>query len=619
MSPDDVVNHLMPYAPPDRSGYYQDDHVQLIQCVTWNTAPSKKEPAPFYDAEASIYGASWARIDNREELAGKLGMDTAAMARMCDTELICRCYRKWEAHCVDHLVGDFVFVLYDQKKRTIFCGRDHMGVKPFYYHLSDDRLICATSLAPLIHVKDLTLNIREKWIVDYLTRLSMSFDETPYREIRKLPPAHTLTVTPEKHVLKQYFELSAEPELKLKDSREYVDAYREQLERAVKCRLNTTFPIGTELSGGIDSSTITAYAAKFMESSLNRLHAFAFANSELEPQYILSVSQAYGLPHTHVVTGRQRKMEKIYKRSLDILGYPVEHGNATHHEPFYRLAQTFDIRTLLSGFGGDEFGTTIHGYLIPMEIILNRRYRDLYSLLPGNALFRFLRLAKLGLRKIKSQNFSRPEYNLSFLAAWNERWPNQIVRPDVAEKYQLKARYFETARFDAGYTDLKKFTLEKRWMPFVPTRMENCTLMAAARKIDYRWPLLDVRLIKLWLSIPSKENYYRGMGRYLHRRAIEGIVPDIVTWKKSKNMGDMVNSDLRSYTAMETDFLSDIHSELTKLIDVYKLNEQIMEMDRSTFKNGEGQTFQLKRNVEAVKHIDLWLKWFFAKLQKFKI
>ena len=486
LSPDGVVNQLMPYATPDRKGHYQDDHVQLIQCVTWNTAPSKKEPAPFYDAEASIYGASWARIDNREELASKLGMDTAAMERMCDTELICRCYRRWEKHCVDHLVGDFVFVLYDQKKRNIFCGRDHMGVKPFYYHLSDDRFICATSLAPLIHVKDLTLNIREKWIVDYLTHLSMSFDETPYREIRKLPPAHTLTVTPEKHVLKQYFELSSEPELKLKDSREYVDAYREQLERAIKCRLNTTFPIGTELSGGIDSSTITAYAAKFMESSLNRLHAFAFANSELEPQYILSVSQAYGLPYTHVVTGRQQEMEKIYKRSLDILGYPVEHGNATHHEPFYRLAQTFDIRTLLSGFGGDEFGTTIHGNMIPMEIILNRRYRDLYSLLPGNALFRFLRLAKLGLRKIKSHNFSQPEYNPRFLTAWNERWPNQIVRPDVAEKYQLKARYFETARFDAGYTDLKKFTLEKRWMPFVPTRMENCTLMAAARKIDYR-------------------------------------------------------------------------------------------------------------------------------------
>ena len=71
------------------------------------------------------------------------------------------------------------------------------------------------------------------------------------------------------------------------------------------------------------------------------------------------------------------------------------------------------------------------------------------------------------------------------------------------EKYDLKQRYFDLARFDAGYTDLKRFTLENRWAPFVPTRMENCTLMAAARKIEYRWPLLDVRLVKLFLGIPS--------------------------------------------------------------------------------------------------------------------
>jgi len=272
----------------------------------------------------------------------------------------------------------------------------------------------STSLSALMGLKSVPVKIREQWMVDYLTHLSMSFDQTPYEGIYKLPPAHTLTVTPEKHHLRQYFTLSAEPELKLKDSREYVDAYREQLETAIKCRLNTTYPLGSELSGGIDSSTITAYGAKFFEQPLTNFHTFAFANSELEPQHILAVSQAYGLPYNHVFTGRRLNREGLVERSLKILGYPVEHGSATFHEPFYQLA----------------------------------------------------------------------------------------------EKYNLKQRYFDTARFDAGYTDLKRFTLEKRWMPFVPTRMENCILMAAARKIEYRWPLLDIRLVKLFLSIPSEENYY---------------------------------------------------------------------------------------------------------------
>ena len=85
---------------------------------------------------------------------------------------------------------------------------------------------------------------------------------------------------------------------------------------------------------------------------------FAFANLEMEPQYIFAVSQAFGLPHTHVVAGAHLDQDELLDRSLKVLGYPVEHDSATHHEPFYRLAETFNIRTLLSGFGGDEFGTT---------------------------------------------------------------------------------------------------------------------------------------------------------------------------------------------------------------------------------------------------------------------
>jgi len=603
-----VIQDLMPFGTPDKSGAIKKGRVLLVQCINWNTAPSVLEPAPFHDEQTKISIASWARIDNRDELAHKLDISRAETDRICDSELILKCYLKWQEDCVDHLVGDFVFVIYDEKQQKVFCGRDHMGVRPFYYFLSDERFFCATSLGALIHVKGLPVRISTKWMVDYLTHLSMSFDRTPYEGIYKLPPAHTLTVTPEKHHLRQYFTLSAEPELKLKDSREYVNAYREQLETAIKCRMSTSYALGSELSGGIDSSTITAYGAKYFEQPLTNFHTFAFANLELEPQYIMAVSQAYGLPYNHVIAGRQHGQDDMVERSLKILGYPVEHGSATFHEPFYQLAEKFNIRTLLSGFGGDEFGTTIHGYMVPMEMILKRRYRDLFNVLSGNALFRFLRLVKLELRKIKSHNFSRPEYTPRFLAAWNKRWPHQIVRQDVVEKYNLKERYFDTARFDAGYTDLKEFTLEKRWAPFVPTRMENCTLMAAARKIEYRWPLLDVRLVRLFLSIPSEENYFRGMGRYLHRRAIEGVVPDLVTWKKTKDMGNMVNSDHRSHFDMESAPGTDLHPELAKLIEVKKLDEQITSMAQPENKNDDGLAFQFRRNAQTVKNLNQWLK-----------
>ncbi len=609
----DVIKNLTPFGAADKSGCFKNDTVLLVQCITWNTAPSALEPAPLYDAQTKISIASWARIDNREELADKLDISRTEADRICDSELILKCYLKWWENCVDHLIGDFVFVLYDEKRQKVFCGRDHMGVRPFYYYLSDERFFCATSLRALIHIKDLPIRISTQWIVEYLTHLSMSFDQTPYDGIYKLPPAHTLTITPGNHNLQQYFILSADPELKLKDSREYVDAYKEQLETAIKCRLDTTYPLGSELSGGLDSSTITAYGARFFDQPLTNFHTFAFANSELEPQHILAVSQAYGLPYNHVFTGRHLNQEGLIERSLKILGYPVEHGSATFHEPFYQLAEKFDIRTLLSGFGGDEFGTTIHGYMVPLEMIMKRRYKDLFNMLPGNAFLRFIRLVKFELGKIKWHDFTRPEYNPRFFEAFSKRWPHQIVAQDMVEEYKLKQRYFDVARFDAGYTDLKRFTLENRWAPFVPTRMENCTLMAAARKIEYRWPLLDVRLVKLFLSIPSEENYFRDMGRYLHRRAIAGIVPDMVVWKRGKDMGNIVGSDHHGLSNVGQFSITDLHPELTKLIDVKKLNEQITSMAQSTTKKDDGQTFQFRRNRQTVNNLNQWLRQDFLK------
>ena len=604
----EVLKNLAPFGAPDKSGCFKNDSVLMVQCVNWNTASSTLEPGPLYNAQMKIAIASWARIDNRKELSGKLGILRSEGDRICDSELILKCYLKWQENCVDHLIGDFVFVLYDEKNEKIFCARDHMGVRPFYYYLSDERFFCASCLSALIHIKDLHTRISARWMVEYLTHLSMSFDKTPYEGIDKLPPAHTLTVTPANHKLRPYFQLSSEPALKLKDSREYVDAYKEQLETAIKCRLNTTFPLGSELSGGVDSSTITAFGAKFFDQPLTNFHTFAFANSELEPQHIMAVSQAYGLPYNHVFTGRHLNRDGLLERSLKILGYPVEHGNATFHEPFYQLAEKFDIRTLLSGFGGDEFGTTIHGYMVPLEMIMKRRYKDLFNRLPGNALFRFLSLVKFQLGKIRWHDFTRPEYNPRFYEAYRKRWPHQIVAQDMVEKYDLKQRYFDVARFDAGYTDLKRFTLENRWAPFVPTRMENCTLMAAARKIEYRWPLLDIRLVKLFLSIPSEENYFRDMSRYLHRRAIAGIVPDMIAWKKGKDRGNIVGLDRHSPANVGQFSINKLHPALTKLIDVKKLNEQITAMAQPETQKDDGLTFQFRRNRQTVENLNQWLR-----------
>jgi len=510
--------------------------------------------------------------------------------------------------CVDQLIGDFVFVIHDRQKREIFCGRDHMGVRPFYYFVSDNVFVCATTLASFLRLQCVPIRVEEQWVAEYLLRLSMSFDRTPYVGIKKLPPAHCLTVTPDRIELRQYFELSAEPALKLKDSREYVDAYREQLEEAVKCRLDSDYPIGSELSGGLDSSTVTAFAARLLDRPLSYLHTFGFALSELEPQYIMAVSRECRLPNNHIFASLETDHQALMRRSLNLLGYPVEHSNATFHEQFYRLAEELEVRTLLSGFGGDEFGTTIHGYIVPLELIVQRRFQKLFDTLPGNALFRFLRLIKMEWRRRKTRNFTVPAYNPRFYEAFQQRWPHHIVRDNLVSQYNLEELFFDNARFDAGYTDLKRFMLEKCWQPFVPTRMENCVLMAGGRKVEYRWPLLDIRLVRLFLSIPSQENYHRGMGRYLHRRAIDGIVPKMVTWKQSKDMGTRI--DFQSSTADNScPFpVAGLHPELTAYIDMNKLKRHKEDGTHQLDSGGkESGMIQQARNFMVATSVSAWM------------
>ena len=145
-------------------------------------------------------------------------------------------------------------------------------------------------------------------------------------------------------------------------------------------------------------------------------------------------------------------------------------------------------------------------------------------------------------------------------------------------------------------------------MPFIPTRMENCTLMAAARKIDYRWPLLDVRLVRLFFSFPAAEHFYRGMGRYLHRRAIQGVVPDLVTWKRSKDMGAISRADQGAVADFTPVAPEALHPRLIELLDIERLNRRIAAGSEAGSNHGSQLHFERERTLRAVWNLDLWLK-----------
>ena len=189
-------------------------------------------------------------------------------------------------------------------------------------------------------------------------------------------------------------------------------------------------------------------------------------------------------------------------------------------------------------------------------------------------------------------------------AAYDSYWPNNIAADELIHAYDLKSSYEKEGDFDNGYHCMDKFTLEKRWVPFVATRMENCTLMAASYGIDYRWPLLDSRLIQCFLSIPSQEKIYRGVGRYLHHRAVVDVLPKEYHFQSAKVGGKPIHEQFASLPTLN----QDLHTDLQPLLNIPKLTGLITSFTQSKSKESRSMIID---NIYQINQLDDWLKYYF--------
>ena len=615
LAPEDIVDapfvshNLSFYRRPDREGIWQSGPAWLMEQRLFNARESRDEQLPCRCPQSGLVLAFWGRLDNRAEIASRLDIDTKALNTLSDSQLALDAWRRWGEALPEQLLGDYVLAVMDALQHKVFLARDALGVKPLYYFLDSRVLAFATSVAALRAIESLRLTPGSEWMARYLAQLSMSTRDTGYRNVVKLPPGHCLTVESSGgERLRQWFHLNDDaPDARHRDPR-WVQAYRERLEQAIRCRMSSDYPLGTENSGGIDSATVTAYLAHFLGEPGNRLHSFGFALCEQEPAFILETSQARRIVHNYLVTAPipAADEEGHAQRSQRVLGYPEEHANGSLHSPFYRECELRGIRTLFSGFGGDEVVTN-SGQLLRFELLDSGRYRDLWDILPGNWIRRGLRLGKAA-----TLGRHKPAYNPELLAACNARWPHQLLRSEVVERQGIHRAYMEDARYDAPYRRINDFILRHLAVaPYISTRFENCTLMAASYGVEYRWPLWDTRLVQQYLSTPSLEKQGpRGIGRYLHRRAVDGVVPSRVAWKPSKDMGYArlqreTYNDIQEMIELARRNEARLHPALDELIQRDKFRQQIKQAAQGS--GDEAFTFAFRKNVRAILRLNHWL------------
>lgn len=609
-----AVSFLENHFPSSFSDTWNNDSLFIYQSISQKNNTFASPPSIW--AGNNIIVAGDIRLDNRSMCLNLL--NTAAESESeSDYTLIARLYAQYDDAFLDKIDGDFSFVIFDLNDNSLLCVRDVVGAKPFYYHCSNNILYFSTTAAAFCHLDRLVMKPNLSWVTNYLLGLPSAEDETAFSEVLRLPPAHLLYATKKTTEIKKYFSFSTSSHKEFEYNDKWIKNYRAVLDQSVKSRLNSSFFIGAETTGGLDSSTIVALASHFLPHDIEDFHTFGYVENKEEPEHVLLTSQYRGIVNNHILslvnTHRQRTHD--LNKEIELIGYPSEFYTVSAFSGFYRLCRQLGIQTLLSGYGGDEVVTNYPGKLLAIELLDAGQFVLSYKSTPGHGITKFLRFIKIFAQKVIKYDGRKNEKNYK-----NNKKSDAIVKEDVFDDVDIESFYYLFPRF-GSYRRVNDYIVNECLHRGISNRLEHSTIIASAYQVEYRWPLLDKRLMEQYLLTPSIYKAHNGLGRYLHRKSVEDILPDKVCWKASKYMGGTSHHVQKNYfpyniNVLDAMLVEGLHPILEKLVDFDKLKQQI-ELVRQ-FKNEEtrqplfGKLMPNKRvamsNCKAVYEMDVWLK-----------
>ena len=535
----EIVNTMLDaisYWEPDDRGIWTEGPVALGHTMLWNTPESKLEHLP--NKQDHLVITMDARLDNREELVEKFDMTDRPLRQITDSDFILAAYRKWGEECPKYLLGDFAFVIWDEKKQQLFCARDHIGIKPFYYHLDGERFLFCNDIKGLTAYPNLSKSCNDEAVSIYLSVGELWHPSiTFFESIEKLPPATSMTITHKEVISRTYWRVEESPKINFNSLEAYSKKLRELLEEAVQARLRTVYPVASHLSGGLDSSTVAVLAARSLSSQHNTLKVYNWVPSPEQgddPSYFewansRKIAELENIDHYHI------ELDAITLSEL-FLNHDIAMNDTVDlwYEFLVRKeACKANVRTMLSGWGGDELIsyngrayfadifrqgkilTALKG--IWQESHMNRKrwrrfagrcYRELLlPLLPSRLHCHFPKVL-----------CSSVDYPLCTQSAFA-----QLVRKKIHPEAVFVAK-----------KDIRTDQLNLYRKGHIVNRVESWAASAFKERIEYSYPLLDKRIVEFALGMPPELYRQKGKGRFLFRQAISGLLPEDIQWGNFK-------------------------------------------------------------------------------------
>jgi asparagine synthase (glutamine-hydrolysing) len=506
-------------------------------------------------------------IYNYRELREELKSKGHQFRTNTDTEVLLNSFTEWGANCLSRLNGMFAFAVWDNQKRVLTLARDRVGIKPLYYCQpkaasgGSDSFLFASEIKAILATGLIRAELNLEALNQYLTFLWTPDPHTLFANVWKLPPGHFLTLQDGRVALHEWWDISFDEIEEDKSEAWWRDRVLETLDRVIKLEMVADVPLGSFLSGGVDSSSIVALMKR--HSNGKQISTYTVGTEAEDLRYDI-------IPDDVVWARRVGKLlEADYHEIMlkpdvtSLLPKLVYHMDEPVADPailssfLISQAARETLRVMLSGVGGDEvfagyprqLAMRIAGALDPVPNLLRRPIMNVIAeTLPGGRPGRLTAPLRNAKKFARSAALNFEERYLGYGTYFTEPMKDSLYTDDTRkatrsfDPYREHCRYFARVKSAAPlnrllYVDLKTF------LPSLNLAYTDKTSMAA--NLEVRVPFLNHELMELAARMPPSLKL-RGLKRkYILKRAAEKLLPKEIVWRKKAGFGAPIRSWLR--------------------------------------------------------------------------
>ncbi|HEY6572778.1 MAG TPA: XrtA/PEP-CTERM system amidotransferase, partial [Candidatus Eisenbacteria bacterium] len=539
------MSEILHHRGPDAFGFHEEPGVGLVhrRLAIIDLSGGKQ---PLYNENARVVVVYNGEIYNFPGLIDELTALGHVFHTRCDTEVVVHAWEEWGERCVERFRGFFAFALWDMDRRTLFVARDRLGIKPLYYaSLPDGTFVFGSELKAILCYPGLAPDLDPCAIEEYFAYGYIPEPRTILRQVRKLPPAHTLTIRHGEAVPepREYWDVTFSQSVGGSEAavgEELIERFRE----AVRIRLVSEVPLGAFLSGGVDSSAVVAMMAGLSPDPVNTCTMAFGERGYDESDFAEDVARRYATSH---------QVERVSSDSFDL----VSKLGDLYDEPFadssaiptYRVCGLARKRVVvaLSGDGGDENLAGYrryrwHAYEDRLRRILPDPIRRpmfglLGSLYPkADWAPRFLR-AKTTFQGIARDSVDGYFHSVSLFGTqmrrdlFSESFRKTLRGYNAVEVLRRHAKRapVEDSLSMVQYLDIKTYLPGD-----ILTKVDRASM---AHSLEVRVPLLDHPLVEWMAKLPPSMKLRGSEGKYVFKRALEPYLPADILYRPKMGFG----------------------------------------------------------------------------------